>query len=86
MALNTKAFISSGRSQPFFLIGFGMLRAERKNTSEVNNDFHVNFGSGIDWYYTKNIVLTLDAKFTIPSGSASSLWNISTGWGVKYRF
>ena len=86
LTANTKAYLSRSQLQPFLLVGFGVVYAKRDASDEENVDHAVQIGTGFDYWFNEDVAITLDAKFTIPTGSAGNLWNVTSGAGVQYRF
>ncbi len=92
---NMKGYILTGRYQPFLLVGGGVMTAEAKlqspappgvRRSITDTEFAMRFGGGIDFYATKNVVVSLEADYVLPVSSLSDLDYISIGWGFQYRF
>ena len=46
----------------------------------------VRFGTGLDFYVTKHIVLNVGVDYLIPLKDLKHLNYLSVGWGVQYRF
>ena len=86
IAYNAKAFILTGRIQPFIVVGFGVGSADRKYGGRTNTDFSINGGAGVDGWLTESLALSLDAKYTALTGGASDLGHLSIGTTLKYMF
>ncbi len=78
---NFKAHLPLGRFQPFASAGGGMMAA-----SDNAKGIVVRFGTGLDFYATKHIVLNVGVDYLIPLKDLKHLNYISVGWGVQYRF
>ncbi len=94
---NAKAYLLTGRYQPFLLVGGGVMTADRKlrdtvgltpaqADQESDDAFAMRFGGGIDLYATENVVVSLDANYVLPFGNLDALDHITIGWGFQYRF
>ena len=92
---NGKGYLLTGRYQPFFLLGLGVMTAKREvrdtlglGFSESSRfiDVTMRFGGGLDFYATENIVLGLRLDYVLPFVDLDGLNYISFGWGFQYRF
>ena len=81
---NAKAFLLTGRVQPFALIGLGAMVAEAGGDAEW--DFAARFGLGGDIYITRNFYAALDVSYVLPVDDVEKLDFVSIGWGFGYRF
>ncbi len=90
---NAKLFLLTGRVQPFALAGTAVMETDTKTrvpglgsrtTSE--DAFALRLGGGIDAYLTRNVLLSLDATYVIPTGDADDLDYLSLSGGLQYRF
>ena len=80
----------TGRFQPFGMIGLGWWW-ERQWGSAVNGvdqdgGFVARFGGGLDVYVTRNVVLTAEAAYVLPTGHIGALNQVQIGGAVQYRF
>ena len=80
----------TGPVQPFAMIGLGWWW-ERRWGSELNGvhqngGFVSRFGGGLDVYVTRNIVVTAETAFVVPTGHVSSLDQLQIGGALQYRF
>lgn len=93
---NLKAYLLTGRIQPYLLVGAGAITIEvdppRPPLSQTflqnkrENEFAMRFGGGVDVYATDHIVVTVGADYVRPFGSFADLDYVSIGWGFQYRF
>ena len=94
---NAKIYLLTGRIQPFVLAGVGLMRAEfkeRDTTPDPVPDgkkqryrktrFTMKVGGGVDYYLTKNVVLSLDVDY-VNAFSLDVDYLLVVG-GVQYRF
>lgn len=70
LTANAKAYILTGRYQPFILLGVGTTNFEYGDEAAVGinvegYNFAARMGGGIDLYATRNIVVSLDATYVI---------------------
>ena len=80
----------TGFIQPFGMIGLGWMW-ERLTGSAINNSveeggFAARFGGGIDFYVTRNIVLTAEVAYVLPTGQLDDLDQLQIGGALQYRF
>lgn len=93
-SINVKGYLLTGRVQPFALIGVGTMgiRAESTNASgDIKSDqdtglLIARFGGGLDYYVTRNWVLSGQADYVYSATNLKILNYISVGLGVLYRF
>jgi len=83
---NGKAFLSTGRIQPFLAFGFGIGSADRKRSGKTNTDFLIDVGAGVDAWVTESLALSFDAKYKALTGGASDLGHLSIGTKLKFMF
>jgi len=92
---NMKGYLLTGRYQPFVLFGGGAMIVEvtAKDQSglgirdtRTQRGAVLRYGSGIDFYATEQIVLTLGVDYLQPFGDVEDLDYVSVGWGLRYRF
>ena len=85
---NGKAYLLTGRVQPFALIGIGGMgvRVEGGGGSEAEGGFAARFGGGVDVYITENFLAAIDASYVLPTGDVDGADFVSIGWGFGYRF
>lgn len=87
---NLKAYLLTGRWQPFALVGVGVNWHELDDgftgVSEDWTDFAARFGGGIDCYLTESISLGVNAAYILPTGDLDGADYISVVAGAQYRF
>ena len=94
---NVKAYVLTGRYQPFLLVGAGAMTADTEVRepvglsftsvrSESDNAFAMRFGGGIDFYATEQVVVSLEADYVRPLGKLDALDYVAISWGIQYRF
>ena len=92
--INVKGYLLTGRIQPFALLGVGAMsiRTESTNTtgdlkaSQDTGLLVARFGGGVDYYVTRNWVLSGQADYVYSATNLKILNYISVGMGVFYRF
>jgi opacity protein-like surface antigen len=94
VTLNAKGYLLPGRIQPFLLGGVGGITAKTRVRDQVeggsdtdrDSDFAYRLGGGVDFYATKNVVVSADAEYVgTPFGDVDVEY-VSVGLGVQYRF
>jgi opacity protein-like surface antigen len=88
---NGKLYPLTGRLQPFGVIGLGLMNAEVSSDaifggSEDETEFAMRFGAGLDFYFTRNFLGSLDFSYVLPTGDLDEVDYIRFGWGFGYRF
>ena len=91
LTTNLKAFLLTGRLQPFALVGIGVMEAELEDTTAANvnpsqTDFVSRFGAGLDFHLTEHIVASLGVDYVLPAGDLEDTDYVSFGGGLQYRF
>jgi opacity protein-like surface antigen len=94
---NAKAYLMTGRIQPFLLAGLGLMRMEYKERDTTRDPvpsdkkqryrktrFAMKIGAGVDYYLTKNVVVGLDVDYV--NGFSLDVDYVLIGGGVQYRF
>jgi len=80
----------TGRFQPYAMIGIGWWWERRWGPaiSGVDQDggFVSRYGGGVDLYVTKNIVVTAESAWVLPTGHLESLKQVQIGGALQYRF
>lgn len=80
----------TGPVQPFAMIGLGWWWERRwgsaLNGVHQNGGFVSRFGGGLDFYVTKNVMLTAETAWVVPTGHVSSLDQLQIGGAIQYRF
>ena len=99
---NVKGHLLTGRYQPFVLLGVGFMRMESKarddgtlgnptlglapQASDRIVKVALRFGGGLDFYLTRNVVVSAEASYLMPTGKLDGLDYYSIGLGLQYRF
>ncbi len=92
LTVNGKAYLLTGRMQPFVLAGIGVYDAEVNDTENIGireedgTGFAGRLGGGFEYYLSRNVVANLDLTWLIPTGDVKNLEYLSLGWGLTYRF
>ena len=74
----------------FGMIGLAWMW-ERLTGPAVNNSieeggFAARFGGGIDFYVTRNIMITTEVAYVLPTGQLDDLDQMQLGGALQYRF
>lgn len=87
---DVKGYLATGRVQPYLSAGLGFLSATSDDPvttfQKTDTDFAARFGGGVDFYVTRNIGLSVDSSYVIPTGDVEDLDYVSVGAGVFFRF
>lgn len=92
---STKAYILTGRFQPYLLLGLGAMTAEVRTKDELGveptsvqsrAEFAMRFGGGLDFYATENLVLDVGLGYVYPFGDLNRFDYLSVRAGAQYRF
>ncbi len=92
---NLKAYLMTGKVQPFAVVGIGVLRAELEafDASVSDTDFAARFGGGIDFYGSQlgkngrtNLSLGVTASYVLTTGAIDGFDYVSLVLGFQYRF
>jgi opacity protein-like surface antigen len=97
---NIKGHLLTGRTQPFVLLGVGFMRMESKaydssggdipgrapQTSDRIVNVAFRYGAGLDFYLTKNVVMSAEGSYLMPLGKLDGLDYYQFGVGLQYRF
>jgi opacity protein-like surface antigen len=100
--VNAKAFLLTGRVQPYALVGVGGGRFEVKkkerrllpdgetvekwNFSSYGNGLVSRFGVGVDLYGDEAWAMFTEAAYVLPRGNLRDLDYVSIEWGFLWRF
>ena len=85
----TKPYLMTGRVQPFLLAGMGAMYRKLHDFSgqeDAKTEFAVRFGTGVDFYTTEHIAISLGFGYVLPTGDLKDYDYLLFDWGVKYRF
>jgi hypothetical protein len=91
--LNIKGYPTApwtGLFQPFGMISVAWMW-ERLTGPAINNSVEeggsaARFGAGMDFYVTRNVVLTAEAAYVLPTGELDDLDQVQLGGALQYRF
>jgi opacity protein-like surface antigen len=92
LTANAKGFISTGRFQPFIIVGLGYYDVgdtSQSGTTEALPDdgaFGVRAGGGFDYFLTDNIALDLEATYNFATDQLDDLRYLSFSWGLMFKF
>jgi opacity protein-like surface antigen len=81
----------TGWVQPYVLAGAGYMWADVKGGPapfghQNNNGFVGRFGTGIDFFLTEHLFVTVDGAYLLPAGDASEFDQTIVGGALQYRF
>lgn len=80
----------TGPVQPYAMIGIGWWWARHWGSAvsgvEHDGDFVSRFGGGVDFYFTRNVVVTLEGAYVVPTGDLRRLDQVQIGGVFQYRF
>ncbi len=85
---NAKAFLLTGRWQPYALFGMGVAEAnlDGPGGSIDENDFAIRVGGGLDFYVTEHVALTVESAWIKPTDDIKDVNYVTIGGGIQYRF
>ena len=88
---NGKYYVLTGRTQPYLVAGagWGYSTANRvgQSTKDRDDGFVVRGGAGIDWYANRNVALTFETAYVLPTGSGiEDLDYVAVQLGFLLRF
>lgn len=101
LTADLKAFLLTGRVQPYGVLGLGLMDSRTKPTSvggvegqetpvvadaPEGQAFVGRMGVGLDMYLSPHFLVSVDATYVLPAGSLQDLQYLSFGWGFQYRF
>lgn len=100
--VNAKAFVLTGRVQPYALVGVGggsfevnkearILLPDGESYGESSysshrGDFVSRYGIGVDLYGDESWAMFTEAAYVLPFGSLRDLDYVSIEWGFLWRF
>lgn len=91
VTVNGKLYPSTGRAQPYGLVGIGMADLEASDTlglglssSETGSVFRL--GGGLDFYAAENTVFFVEASYYLTQGDIEDTDFIPVTVGAKYKF
>jgi opacity protein-like surface antigen len=88
---NLKAYLLTGRIQPFVLAGAGFMHLNGDDKVGLGlrtsgDDFAARFGGGIDFYLNRNFVAVLEGGYILPTGKLDDFDHVTWSAGIQYRF
>jgi opacity protein-like surface antigen len=97
---NAKAYLLTGRYQPFLLAGVGFMRVEAKTQDKtggtipkfaphgrtLKTNLAFRLGGGVDFYLSEHVVASAEASYLMPTSALDGLDYYSIGVGLQYRF
>jgi hypothetical protein len=95
MTANGKAYILTGRIQPFVLAGLGYIDIDKARrprhvspplAAPSGNDFVMRFGGGVDFYINEMVAIGPEAAYVLPFGQANNLDMTTLSLDVRFRF
>lgn len=91
LTTNFKAFLLTGRVQPFVLAGLGVMRVEFNDTigmgiSRSGTGFVSRYGAGVDFFVTEHVVVSVGTDYVLPTGDVDDFDYVSYGGGIRYVF
>jgi opacity protein-like surface antigen len=91
ITINGKAYILTGRVQPYALIGMGYIHGQGSGGNFVqaahpSTGFAMRFGGGIEGYITEHISMGPEFAYLLPTGSANDLDMFTVSFGINYKF
>ena len=88
LGVNAKVYMATGRFQPFFLAGGGLLVLESDlpgAPSDDAEDFAFRFGVGAEMYITDQLALTTDVTYVAPAGGQDERQFGTFSGGILWR-
>ena len=85
---NLKAYLLTGRVQPFVLVGIGLTDfiVSAPGLSEHETDFAARFGGGIDVYLTESFALQVKTSYMLTTRDLDGLDYVDLTFGGQIRF
>ncbi len=85
---NLKAYLMTGRVQPFAVVGIGFLRAESEflGISVSDTDLAARFGGGVDLYDSPNVSFGATVSYVLTTGDVDGFDYVSLVLAFQYRF
>jgi hypothetical protein len=86
---NLKAYLLTGRWQPFGLVGIGLGWQEAESTFAPTvgfTGFAARFGGGLDFYVNQAFALNINAGYILQTGDLDGADYVSLVIGGQYRF
>ena len=86
---NVRAYPTSGRLQPFILIGLGSMLVDGTRPTDqsfFDAGFAARFGGGFDLYTSETISFTFASSYVLATGAANKWNTVDLTLGLQYRF
>jgi opacity protein-like surface antigen len=88
---NLKAYLLTGRIQPFLLTGVGVMHLDADDKMNIGiktsgDAFVARFGGGLDFYINDHFAFVVDGGYLLPTGSLDNLNQVVWSVGLQYRF
>jgi opacity protein-like surface antigen len=87
---NAKAFLLTGRIQPYALAGAGYGYSDIDPTGDNHHDrsdgFVSRFGLGADLYANESVGVMSEVSYVLPTGGVSSFDNLAIEFGILLHF
>lgn len=87
---NAKAFLLTGRFQPYLIAGAGWSRARfdppGSGPKSRHNGFATRIGAGFDLYASEDVALSTEVGYVLHTGKLEDLDYLSIGLGLTLRF
>lgn len=84
--LNGKAYLLTGRIQPYGLLGMGVLVLKKRFRNDRQESFAGRMGGGIDFYLTENWLLGGEIGYMAPARDLDDFPFVTFAGIVSYRF
>ncbi len=90
--VNVKGYATTGRIQPYLLVGLGLLHVNTElfrlgpNLKSTENGFAARLGGGIDFYASDHFIVNLEATYVPSAGKVSEVRYGTLGLGFQHRF
>ena len=89
--LNAKLPLSISDIQPFLLVGVGAMYVKLEDNLGAGISVDdlgpvLRAGGGLDFYLSRQIVLSVDTTYVLPFDAVQDLDYLSVGFGLQFRF
>ena len=91
LTVNGKLYPSTGRAQPYGLVGIGLADLEIRDTiglglATSDSDLIFRLGGGLDFYAAENTIFFVEASYYLTQGDIEDTDFIPVTVGAKYKF
>ena len=91
MTSNLRAYLLTGRFQPYALIGGGFMSLKISDTlgaglSDSRTEFAISAGGGVEIYMSENVFLDAGIAYIIPFGDLDGFDHVSIRGAIGYRY